>query len=276
MARRKKEADIAGAVGALGGLVFIAYHFIPESRVFIVSGLGIILLAFVGWIVYRVRRTGGNQPPQGGGALPQQSGQMAGATGPGSGGTTSRPVPADPLARQLRAIDWFQFEKLTEAVFARLGSKVTRLGGAHPDGGIDLILERDGFRSAVQCKHWQNIEVGVRQVREFLGALTDQRMAHGKLVTLQGFTADARALALKHGIEIIDEEVFLRMLRGIEADTDPAIQALLNDQRKFCPKCEQEMVLRTAGRGPNAGSRFWGCSAYPKCRFTLPESGQPG
>jgi hypothetical protein len=29
------------------------------------------------------------------------------------------------------------------------------------------------------------------------------------------------------------------------------------------------MVLRTAGRGPNVGQQFWGCSTYPKCRGTL-------
>jgi restriction system protein len=28
------------------------------------------------------------------------------------------------------------------------------------------------------------------------------------------------------------------------------------------------MVLRTAKQGPNAGSQFWGCSGYPRCRGT--------
>jgi len=35
---------------------------------------------------------------------------------------------------------------------------------------------------------------------------------------------------------------------------------------RLCPKCGSNMVLRTAKRGKNAGSQFWGCSAYPKCR----------
>ena len=33
-----------------------------------------------------------------------------------------------------------------------------------------------------------------------------------------------------------------------------------------CPKCGNSMVLRTSKRGKNAGSQFWGCSGYPKCR----------
>jgi len=35
---------------------------------------------------------------------------------------------------------------------------------------------------------------------------------------------------------------------------------------KLCPKCGNEMKLRTAKKGPEAGNQFWGCSAYPKCR----------
>ena len=33
-----------------------------------------------------------------------------------------------------------------------------------------------------------------------------------------------------------------------------------------CPKCERPMVGRTARRGSNAGSDFWGCSEFPRCR----------
>ena len=29
------------------------------------------------------------------------------------------------------------------------------------------------------------------------------------------------------------------------------------------------MVLRTAGRGPNVGQQFWGCSTFPSCRGTV-------
>ena len=35
-----------------------------------------------------------------------------------------------------------------------------------------------------------------------------------------------------------------------------------------CPKCRRPMTLRTARRGSNRGSQFWGCSAYPTCTGT--------
>jgi four helix bundle suffix protein len=37
-----------------------------------------------------------------------------------------------------------------------------------------------------------------------------------------------------------------------------------------CPVCEKPMVLRTARKGPRAGARFWGCSAYPGCKGARP------
>lgn len=35
-----------------------------------------------------------------------------------------------------------------------------------------------------------------------------------------------------------------------------------------CPKCGSPLVIRTAKQGAGVGRQFWGCSAYPKCRFT--------
>lgn len=45
--------------------------------------------------------------------------------------------------------------------------------------------------------------------------------------------------------------------------------------KQACPKCGKPLVLRTAHSGPNAGSQFWGCSAYPACRFTKNISSHP-
>lgn len=37
-----------------------------------------------------------------------------------------------------------------------------------------------------------------------------------------------------------------------------------------CAVCGKAMVLRTARKGPKAGSQFWGCSGYPECKVTIP------
>lgn len=92
------------------------------------------------------------------------------------------------LLQQLRSIDWFQFEKLVALAYQKLGYTVTRRGGANPDGGIDLVIEKDGQISAVQCKQWKTWNVGVKAVREFLGALTHADIQKGIFITLRGYT----------------------------------------------------------------------------------------
>jgi hypothetical protein len=176
-----------------------------------------------------------------------------------------QPKPTISLSQQLHSIDWFQFEKLVELAYSPT-HKVTRRGGANPDGGIDLIIENAEGQTAVQCKHWKAWKVGVRNVRELIGAMTVEGLKKGIIVTIKGYSPEAANLARQHGIELVDEDGVLELL-GV-AD-QAAIQMILQDERKICPKCEREMVRRTASKGPNEGGQFWGCSGYPRCRFVM-------
>jgi hypothetical protein len=54
-------------------------------------------------------------------------------------------------------------------------------------------------------------------------------------------------------------------IRETERKT-PDLRAVPNNP--ICPRCDSEMVLRTARKGNNVGGQFWGCSQYPKCRAT--------
>ncbi len=40
------------------------------------------------------------------------------------------------------------------------------------------------------------------------------------------------------------------------------------ENKKLCPKCGNSLVKRISKRGANIGSEFYGCSNYPKCRYT--------
>ncbi|MCJ7775561.1 MAG: topoisomerase DNA-binding C4 zinc finger domain-containing protein, partial [Desulfobulbaceae bacterium] len=35
-----------------------------------------------------------------------------------------------------------------------------------------------------------------------------------------------------------------------------------------CQKCGGELIERVATKGQYAGQKFWGCSNFPKCKFT--------
>jgi len=175
-------------------------------------------------------------------------------------------VPEPTISEKLRKIDWFQFEKLVEMIYEHRGFTVKRLGGANPDGGVDLIVESPHEKFVVQCKHWRKWTVGVRHIREFLGTLTDSKIPKGIFITLVGYSADAKQLAEKHGIQILDESDIVVMLVESGLMYSKEVSKLFADERKFCPKCERAMVMRTARKN---GNKFWGCSNYPRCKFIL-------
>lgn len=50
----------------------------------------------------------------------------------------------------------------------------------------------------------------------------------------------------------------------------PTITESLTKPNPLCPRCGNQMVLRTAKRGDNKGNQFWGCSGYSACRGITP------
>ncbi|WP_456430942.1 NERD domain-containing protein, partial [Nitratifractor sp.] len=46
------------------------------------------------------------------------------------------------------------------------------------------------------------------------------------------------------------------------------VKDIIDKKNKQCPRCGGELVLRTTKKGNDAGSQFYGCSNYPKCRYT--------
>jgi len=268
MRRKKNDTEVILGIAQLGGILVLLGLIYPPIRQMI-FGLGFLVVILLGvlsvgllvWFGYRVA-TRRKEPYAAAAGL--DSPTLDVAASPDNGQTIAT------MIERLRTIDWFQFEKVIGVVYAKQGYRVEQRGGANPDGGIDLILEREGERTAIQCKHWKTWNLGVKPVREFLGAMTDAGIRKGIVITLGGYTEEAKQLADKHGIQILNETGLANLLQTTEANRRPEILALLNDTRKYCPKCNEAMVLRTATKGLNAGSKFWGCSTYPRCRFTMP------
>jgi hypothetical protein len=53
----------------------------------------------------------------------------------------------------------------------------------------------------------------------------------------------------------------------LNSDQSPQSQQQSPAQLKVCPRCGKPIILRTAQKGANAGQQFWGCSAFPHCRY---------
>jgi hypothetical protein len=166
----------------------------------------------------------------------------------------------------LGKIDWYQFEKFCSTLLSNEGYTVERKGGAHPDGGVDLIANKDNDTVLVQCKHWKTWDIKPKTVREMVGTMTINQTSKGAIYTIKGPSKAALELAIQQGIQI--EEGYGLANRALRQLSKEQLDNILKTTVHHCPKCEAEMVLREGNFGP-----FWGCSRYPKCGSKLKHTG---
>lgn len=177
----------------------------------------------------------------------------------------------------LAAGGWRQFEQLVGEAFRRQGYGVEETGLGGPDGGIDLILRKDGQRTLVQCKQWKCQQVGVSVVREMAGLLTHHQAQAVKIVCIGSFTPDAEVFARGKPIELIGGEELLQMIHAVKTPgntlpppaqrTEPTLPARPDSTpaAPACPRCGGALVQRT---NRSTGQGFLGCSRFPRCRGT--------
>ena len=179
----------------------------------------------------------------------------------------------------VRQLSWRQFESIVGEAFRRRGYTVMENAVDGPDGGIDLVLRKDDAKYYVQCKQWKQTKVGVKPIRELYGVIAAGDAAGGFFVASGEYTSDARDFARKCAIELIDGPTLTGMIAQAREPApfmDPTnrkrIEPVMNAStaNPACPICGAAMVGRTAKRGTHAGSEFWGCSLYPRCRGTRP------
>jgi restriction system protein len=177
----------------------------------------------------------------------------------------------------IRSLSWRQFESIVGEAFRRRGYTVIENAVDGPDGGVDLVLRKDGAKFYVQCKQWKQLKVGVKPVRELFGVVSASAASGGFFVCSGSYTEEAKAFAKQSGIELIDGAELQRMMeaaRTPEPFLDPTesrrrtARVIAAPAAPSCPSCGGEMIERVAKRGATSGSKFWGCLAYPRCRGT--------
>lgn len=169
----------------------------------------------------------------------------------------------------LQKIEWKLFEDVSAAYYNEKGirAELTKLGA---DGGIDIKLFQDDSgqpTSLVQCKAWNTKLVGVKAVREFLGVMSSEKIAHGVFMASGAYSSDAIEFADANGITLIDGEMFLAMMLRLPADAQQRLLDLATRgdyTTPSCPSCGVKMLRRTGKHGD-----FWGCMNYPRCHRKL-------
>ena len=168
-----------------------------------------------------------------------------------------------------KAIEWRRFEAVCEALFAQAGFR-TESQSHGADGGVDIWLyskHATGPAAIVQCKHWKNQAVGVKELREFFGVMASHKLARGTYAITSTFTQDAQTFAKANGINTMDGQ---RLLKQIETRTPEQQKQLLDVAfegeywRPTCASCGIKLVERTMRLRP-----FWGCLNFPRCKTQI-------
>lgn len=172
-------------------------------------------------------------------------------------------------ASALNEMFWQEFEMLVGEAFRRGGYAVSETGGGGADGGIDLVLRKDGEKYLVQCKQWRAYKVGVPVIRDLYGAMAAAGAAGGFVVASGVFTQEAKDFAAGRNIELVDGAELHEIIKHVRPAGSHE-EKILSMTGQLCPKCGSMMVMRTAKQGANIGKSFWGCANFPQCRGTVP------
>ncbi|QWQ32207.1 restriction endonuclease [Candidatus Minimicrobia naudis] len=139
--------------------------------------------------------------------------------------TENRSNPVTPLSdhellTKIRSMSPYDFEKYIAQLFEHFGYSAATTPYKR-DGGIDIVLYKNGVQSYVQCKKYIKKIVKVSEMRDFYGAVVDH--LHGGeafFVTTNIFSSDARKF-VKYStngnkIRLIDNTGLLTIIRALE------------------------------------------------------------
>lgn len=169
----------------------------------------------------------------------------------------------------IQDLEWKRFEALSVAYYLEKGIRAesTALGA---DGGIDIKLYQDESgkpTTIIQCKAWGS-QVGVKQIREFLGVMTHEKIAKGFYMTCNEYSLEAKETASANKITLINGDMLLMMIKRLSLESQQKLLVLATDGDYItptCPKCDIKMVRRASKKGD-----FWGCINYAKgCKQML-------
>lgn len=171
----------------------------------------------------------------------------------------------------LDEIEWRRFEAVCQRLFSQAGFE-TKSQSHGADGGVDIWLyskNSQGPAAVVQCKHWVEKPVGVKELREFFGVMASKGLKRGTFVTSSTYTASAIEFAKDNGINALDGRGLLTLIgRRSEQQQNELLEIAYEGDywRPTCASCGVKMIDRVSAKD---GGHFWGCVNFPRCRTRM-------
>lgn len=138
-----------------------------------------------------------------------------------------RRVTRDQLA-ELCQMHWRTFENRIAQSFRYRGYAVEQVTEEHVmhdgmDNGLDLIVHKHGLTTLVQCRHWRNHNVEVKDVREMYSLMKYHHASAVKIVACGDYTEDAWKFVAGKPFELIYGETLLAMLSDAQLPINPGV-----------------------------------------------------
>lgn len=115
-----------------------------------------------------------------------------------------KPHPVDEM-------DGIEFEHFLARHFESQGFTVEVTKAGH-DFGADLVIERDGVKTAVQAKRYDT-NISISAVQEVFAAAAYYDCDSSMVITNSYYTSSAKKLAEKIGVELWDRDVLFETFR---------------------------------------------------------------
>lgn len=112
---------------------------------------------------------------------------------------------------------------------------------------------------------WNENECHVLKRRELLQNVKQNAVAHGRVLSNEAI--DSYCQKLFSYTQVLKEQK-QEHIHNIEEKYKPISRNAVNTDALICPWCGGKLALRTPRDPAKASRKFYGCSNYPKCRFT--------
>ena len=185
--------------------------------------------------------------------------------------TIQKKIYHDKLAKSgihdIDKMDGLQFEIYLKALFKELGYKTVVTKGSN-DFGADLIAIKNNVKIVIQAKRYKyKNNVGISAVQQIYASIPYYKANKGLIITNSLFTKNAKILASRCNIKLIDRKGLVKLINKVTPSITPLkIKQTVKPKERKCPLCNNQLVIRHN----KSGDEFFGCSQYPNCKHTEP------
>lgn len=202
----------------------------------------------------------------------------------------------------IHALSPSAFEDFIANLYRHMGYDVKQTPYTN-DGGKDAYVSKDGVTFLVECKRYAaDARIGRPMLQKLYAAMNEEHIKKGIFITTASYTKDALEYGEKYNIQTINGDGLVSLIHQYinpsDMQQDYAIPCLTcgelirfplfnGEEYKLCsnghkvnnvlfakstcpstcPRCGRNMVLRTGKYG-----RFYGCTGYPECNYTIDAS----